>query len=189
MIVDRANRMLLALVGLLAVALGVVIAAWRTGRLGDERDAIIDADLASWIERNDTTLWVITLVSAFALLVLGAWWLRAQVAPLRRREQLLVMRDDPRSRIEIDLDAASDALSEELAALPGVVDASARVVASDDDGMRVLADLHCGPAADLADVQRRCEDDVLAHFAAVLGMERVTADVVVRLAEAGSRVE
>lgn len=125
MTVDRANRALLAVLGLLAAAAGVAVLV--ASRRTEDGEVLLRGGLDEAL--RDSSRWLPWVAIAVGLVAVwaGLLWLRAQIAPVSRQVRQLELGGDGEGRTLLDTSAATDACEAELVSLDGVEDASVRV--------------------------------------------------------------
>jgi hypothetical protein len=183
------DRLVLALLGLVLVAAGVLAVAWRTGwaerwwpsgPAGDGwSDRLPTLDATGLVE---APWWPWACLGAALLLVLlGLRWLVAHL-PGRVDKRFTLAGSDAGGRLRVDLGAVADAAADDLAADGAVRSSSGRVA---HDGRRRCVDLVAGvdPHADLRSV-RRAVDATVGRLGGALG-DAVPVRVRVEVARGG----
>ncbi|CAA9225225.1 MAG: hypothetical protein AVDCRST_MAG20-801 [uncultured Acidimicrobiales bacterium] len=186
---DRVNRTVVSLLGLLLLAVGVYGLLRGAGAFGDDRagDRLRTQAMADFVADNDHWLWA--AVAAVALLIaLGALlWLLAQLRPSPSLGQLPVVTGEAAAgRTTLDTSAISAAVTRDIEVDPDVNSARVRVVPVGDamglDVRAVVAD-----HGDVHAVRRRIETVVLERARAALGRPDLTATLRLRLGDPGTR--
>lgn len=186
--VDAADRWGLGLLGVAATALGAAALLRAFGVLGDETTAVVDAEVDDWLARNADWTWAAGLAIAVLLGLLGVWWLATQVAPTRPGDGELVLHRSSVGTLQLDAHVAAAALEADLAGVPGVAAARARV--HHERGAPVVSMvLECSHRASVDDVRSRVEHDVLPRFEEFLGRDDVRAEATLRFRGDGHGVE
>jgi len=186
------NRVLLALTGLLLLALGLSVLVggfdlprrWNFSMPADwpwtaPQDVLLsDADRTRW--RAESWWWPVVLAVLGVLVILLLWWLLAQ---LRRRRlgQVLVESGDGEGAL-LRGRALENVLEAEAAALPGVDKAAVRLAgrrSSPQAVVRLLLEPHAAPGPVLS----RLTDEALEHARGSVALEQLPAEVQLRTAK------
>lgn len=126
--IDRVNRGLLALIGVVLVSLGT--AGLLRGRGGNGVDPVVSPWLRSWARDRQGLLLVALAAVALLLVWLGLTWFLAQLPPKGRPvAQVTLERTGHATGVELSARALADAVAADVCRLSGVADATARVVA------------------------------------------------------------
>lgn len=157
-----ANRIRLAAVGVVALGLAVFFLLARFGALG--RWGAMQPGLSGpvfampvpW--RGDRASWVLVGVGVVAVL-LGLWWLIRQFPP-RWRVRWFGLESDEQGRTGLSTDALADAVADDVADLPGVASASARLFGARAQP-ELLVQIDVEDGADVAELQTGLETRVL----------------------------
>lgn len=177
--VDRADRLILAVVGLVAAAAGAGVLALRDPtevRAPGE----IYADVAEMAEANPSW-WAYggaALAGVVALLALWWAWLQVRRARTDGRESTTVVPGTSRGRTEFEPVGLAHAVGRDLASVDGVERARARFVAL---GRRpaLVAVLWLADGADVGALRREIEGPV-ARSAGVLGVDDLEVELHLR---------
>ncbi|MGH9183527.1 MAG: hypothetical protein ACRDZ9_06930 [Acidimicrobiales bacterium] len=178
---DRANRAVLAALGLALVGAAVAgLLAWA-GIVGLGEPSVLYGRLADAAARNRVAWSVGVAVGWVAAVVVGAVAAWAQLSPEGRggRPDDMVLGEDARGRTTVRAEAAAGAVAHDLGVLPDVVASTARLVAAGERPHLVVR-LDVAGDADLAGLRAGAED-VYDRVAGVLGVEGVRVDAVIRL--------
>lgn len=181
---DRVNRTVLFLLGLLLTVGSALGLAAGLGWLGTVRptDPVVPAGAAAYVRDHAWVWWAI-----FALCLLLAWlglrWLLAQLRTDR------VTRVDLTTQARQGLTivhggAVADAVSAQAAGVPGVTAATAYLHGASPQRLHVAVDLL--DRADLAEVRRTLERDLVRDARTALDEPTLPVDIELRLARAGS---
>lgn len=177
--IDRTNRVVLSVLGLLLVALGVVglLAAAAVIALPQPSQAAATAE--SQIGAN-VALWVAgAVIVGLILLWLGLRWALAQLrVPALSRPGDLTVETTPRGATRLDADALERVTALELRRLDGVDDASARLVEREPVTLRCALQVPVDRnphalAAAAEDVRQHASDALSAPVAWYLDLQLV----------------
>lgn len=185
---DRTNRAVVSLLGLLLLAAGAYGLLRAAGAFGDRQadDPLLTRGISDFVA--DTQPWFWAAVAALSLLVAfaAAAWLRAQLRPSPALAELEVATGEGPGRTTLASGAVNEAVTRDVEADPDVTAARVRVVPSGDaiglDVRAVVAD-----HGDVHAVRRRIETEVLERARAALGRPDLAATVRLRLGDPGSR--
>lgn len=189
----RLDRVLLALVGLVLVAVGVAALLWTTGTLAEYVDGVPDSlDTSPATDAASQTWWpFVTVAVALILAIVAVWWMLAHL-PARSVAEQDLPGSSRAMRLRIDRGAVADATAHAAQQVPSVRRATATLR---DEGSELVLSLlvTVDPAADLPDLATRL-DDLVADAATVLPDERLRSRTTVRMrtsrrSDRGSRVE
>ena len=179
---DAVNRFVLTLLGLALVALAV----WGVGRGAGWFDAdhpdqpLLLGDVRRFVTRNASWFWPTAAVVAVVVALLGGLWLRAQFRlPRRANSDVVLHRTTGSTRI--DGGGMASALEDDVvSSVERVRKASARVVGDAEDADIDLR-VDVSEDADLADVRRQIEEEVLPRFSRAAGLTKTTVYLDLRL--------
>ena len=189
----RLDRVLLALVGLVLVAVGVAALLWTTGTLAEYVDGVPDRlDTSPATDAASQTWWpFVTGAVALILAIVAVWWMLAHL-PARSVAEQDLPGSSRAMRLRIDRGAVADATAHAAQQVPSVRRATATLR---DEGSELVLSLlvTVDPAADLPDLATWL-DDLVADAATVLPDERLRSRTTVRMrtsrrSDRGSRVE
>lgn len=176
--VDTVNRTVLVLLGLLLVApgaLGLVAAAG--GRGPDLGSAPVLPDALREVAADTWWFWPAVGAACLVVAALALRWLLAQLRTDHVGEMDLT--DDPREGVTVlDGAAVATALTAEVAELPGVSGASARL--RDRRGALVDLRVDLDARADVALVRERIESEVVPHLRQALDQPDLPVTVELR---------
>lgn len=126
---DRLNRALLTLLGVLLAGLGIAGILRGAGVVGgDGDDAIVSPWLRAEARERQVLLLSLLAVGGLLLIWLGFCWLMAQLPKDRPVSDVTLGRTEHATKVEVSAKAIGEALSADVRRVPGVTDASARVV-------------------------------------------------------------
>ena len=187
--VDRLNRRLLVLLGLLAVVAGVLLLLANLGVFGTdaEQTELLPQRLAAETDGQD---WVAYAVAAgvavlgLVLLLLGLAWLFRQLRTERTTHDLHLERDASSGTTTLSRGAVTDALEGEVESWRGVGSARA-VFLHDENDPDLLLKVDLDGRAPVGQVHRRILEEAVPMVRQVLGMPGL--HVVTRLEAAEHR--
>jgi hypothetical protein len=180
--IDGINRFLLFLIGLVALAGGVVILLLSVRVFGDKRadQPMLRADTRAFADRNAGWFWTAIGIGAGILALLALRWLLAQAAT-KRVGSLNLEPDRSQGHTRLSTGALSEAVEDEVERIRGVSRASARVMGKASDPLLRL-DVKVGDDGDLGYIRSRIEQDTVPHARQAIGVDGMP--VWVRLAVA-----
>jgi hypothetical protein len=160
--VDRVNRVLLILLGLLCIAAGVMIFLVGGGVFGDDQrhKVLLRLAMRNWVD-DHAWLWIIIGVASGILALLAIRWLWSQ-ASTKRVLALQLEPDRSHGHTRLAAGALNEAVAEELERIRGVSGASARLLGSPRDPLLRL-DVKLNEDADLGFIRSRIEEDTVPH--------------------------
>lgn len=186
---DRVNRTVVSLLGLLLLAAGAYGLLRGAGAFGDGRagDPLRTQGMADFVADNDHWLWAAVAAVALLIALAALFWLRAQLRPSPSLGQLpVVTGGSTTGRTTLDTSAVNAAVTRDIEVDPDVNSARVRVVPVGDamglDVRAVVAD-----HGDVRAVRRRIETVVLERARAALGRPDLTATLRLRLGDPGTR--
>ena len=156
--VDTANRVALALWGLLLLAAGGLGLALGSGVFGQAPPVLPEAVRDSAAEQP--WFWWAVAAACLLLALLGLRWLLAQLHT-DRVGRLDLTADERDGRTVVHSGALTDAVEDEATALRGVSGASAQL--RDDRGRRLALAVDLTDHADIAGVRDALEQQVVGH--------------------------
>jgi hypothetical protein len=175
----RLDRVLLALAGLVLVAVGVAALLWTTGTLAEYIDGVPDSiDTSAATAAASQTWWpYATGAVALLLAVVALWWMLAHL-PARSVPEQDLPGSSRAMRLRIDRGAVADAAAHAAQQIPSVRRASATLR---DEGPELVLSLlvTVDPATDLPLLAAQL-DDVLADAATVLPDDSLRSRTTVR---------
>jgi hypothetical protein len=161
---DRTNRLMLTLVGLLALAAGGGAMAASTGVFGAafSRRTLLDNLPGRYIGHHGGWLWPAVAGACLLLALACLRWILALLASTDRAKDLVIPGDTGQGTTILHPAAVTDALTREISAYHGVDAAKGRIIGDSRDPQIVLA-VSPSTAADLPALHHRIETEALAH--------------------------
>ncbi len=163
---DRSTTVVL---GLVLLAAGVLVALLSYGVFGTARAGrpLLDPMIVDAVRAQPLLARVIAIAAGVVLVLLGLTWAARSVRPERRPD--LALDGGPDTMIVISSAAVADAVAGQAGELPGVGRARARLVGPDTaPALRIT--LWLADDADVREVLRRLDDQVLATARSSLGL-------------------
>lgn len=184
---DRLNRVMLALLGLLLLAGGVVALVRSFGGFGDvyARDSMITRAEGRYVDRNGAWLWTVVAVAAGVIALLALRWLLAQLRS-DRVSSLELESDDRLGTTTLQSSAVTSAVCEEIESYRGVSSAKARLLHSAEQPDLVL-EVSLDERADIAATRSRIESEAITHARQALDKPGLSAQLTLKPAAAGPR--
>lgn len=174
--VDTANRVVLALLGLLLLGGGVVGLVASFGAFGDPPPPVLPESARRFEDEQPWFWWAVAAV-CLVIALLALRWLLAQLRT-DRLGRLDLTRDDRDGRTVVQADALTDAVQTEAQSLRGVLDASARLV--EDRGRTLTLAVELADYADVAEVRRTLEDRLVASVRQAVDDPDLPVDIELR---------
>jgi hypothetical protein len=163
--VDRANRVVLLLLGLLLLAAGGTGLALGFGQHWGET-AVLPAAATGFMASNHSWFWPTVVAAAVVLALLGLVWVTAQLRTDRVSQ--LELASEPAAGSTMLLSRALlDAVGNEIADYDGVWRATARM-SGRPSRPRLVLKVIVEPGADLGAVRRQVESEAIVHVRAAL---------------------
>jgi hypothetical protein len=181
----RGARALFTMLGLLALASGVVGLLVGTEVLGTPRSyrPVLDPIAVDLLRGNLLLARAVAVLAGLLLLVLGLGWAVRSVRPERRPDLLLDAEEV--TSLRVTSSALSDVLAADAEALPGVARARARLVGSEySPALRLTLWLTDG--ADVRTVWRDLEESVLSRARSSLGVDELPTAIRLELDRSAS---
>ena len=177
--IDSVNRFLLALLGLLALAGGVVILLLSVRVFGDEQadQPLLRPATRDFADRNPW-LWIAIGIGAGILALLALYWLLTQ-ASTQRVSSMNLEPDRKAGHTRLSTGALGDAVEDEIEQIRGVDRASARVLGSSNNPT-LRVDVKVADDGDLGYIRSRLEQDTVPNARQAVGLGQLP--VWVRLA-------
>ena len=175
-VVDRVNRTLLALLGLLLLAVGVLVLLLGFGVFGTGRaeQTVLTDDESTFITDNPWFWWAVAAVCVVvALLCLR--WLLGQLSTSRVPE-LEVEPDHSDGRTMLQAGAIAGAVEDEVRSYPGVADAALRLQGTRGDHRHLLT-VALDERADVDAVRRALTAETVPHLRQALDFEDPQIDI------------
>ncbi|HEY2176222.1 MAG TPA: alkaline shock response membrane anchor protein AmaP [Mycobacteriales bacterium] len=170
---NRLNRVVLTVIGVILLLAGVGAVLLSTGIFGADRAhrAVVDHATTQTVYRSAGWLWPTVGAVGFVLGILALYWLIVQLRVERIRS--IAMERAQSGDLVLTGSALTDAVREETTAVPGVGRARARLTRDVTDPELVLT-VWLRQAADLGEVSRQLDDDVIAHARRALARDQLT---------------
>lgn len=171
--IDRVNRFLVAFLGLLVLAAGVVGLCLSYGAFGDatSRKVLLTESTRDYVHRNGGWLWPVAAVVCGVLALLGLWWLLKQssTSGLRRYRLAGAQREDS---ITVRGSALVDAVCSEIEDFHGVRSAQGSLAGHPREPvLRLTVDLE--DQASVGAVRTRIENTSLVHARQASGVDHL----------------
>jgi hypothetical protein len=168
--IDRVNRFVLTLLGLLVLAAGAVTLLLAAGVFGERRSErpLLQDNYRDFADRNAGWFWLVVAAVAAVVALLALRWLLAQLSTARVGS-LPLERDRREGETVLRSGAVADAVEQEIEGFRGVSKASARLTG---DRYRPDLELSVGLSgtADLGQVRQRIEQRAVAHVRQAVGI-------------------
>jgi hypothetical protein len=171
-----ADRVWLAVLGFVLLAGGTLAAllGYRVFGAGRAARPLLDPMIVEAL-RAQQQLWRwVAIAAGVVLVVLGLWWAARSLRPERRPD--LLLEESPDTSLLVTAGAFAEAVADRAAALPGVGKARARMVGSSGTPALRLT-VWVTDEADVAEVCRRLETEVVAEARASLGVAHLPVAV------------
>ncbi|MFG2007213.1 alkaline shock response membrane anchor protein AmaP [Spirillospora sp. NPDC048911] len=180
------NRTGLTIVGLLLTAGGTAVLARALGPWGSsaESTSVLTDGMRRYPDGH-SWFWPTVAAGSCALALIGVAWLLAQ-ARSDRLPGLSLEADDADGQTRVSAQAVTSALEDEIAALPSVREARARLLGGKDHP-RLLLNVAYGARADLDALRRGIEEKAVTHVRAALDLNALPTVVRLRLVSGGHR--
>ncbi|MEV6923751.1 alkaline shock response membrane anchor protein AmaP [Dactylosporangium sp. NPDC051485] len=161
---DRANRVALAILGLVLLGLGVAGLLLGAGVFGGRaaHRTLVDNDVVRFVISQRDWLWPVLAVIAVVVALLALRWLLAVLFSTGRLAGIRVAGDRAAGRTTLVSAALVDAVSSEIEQYRGVRSARTRVEGDPADP-RLAVTVRADRDADLAALHRNIEHNALAH--------------------------
>jgi len=183
--VDRVNRVLLVLLGLLCLAGGVVVLllSYRVFGTSTARQPLLRPATRGFADRNSGWFWLAVAIGTLIVALLALRWLLAQLS-VGRVGALEVDPGHPLGQTSVSTGGLSEAVRQEVEAYQGVDHACAHFYGA-SRRPRLRLDVALLPTADLGVVRTRLESEALARVVQATGRKDLTS--LVRLQIAGQQ--
>lgn len=168
--VDSVNRVLLFLLGLIALAGGIVILLLSSFVFGHKwaNKPVLQQQTRNFADRNAGWFWTAIGIGAGVLALLALRWLLAQAST--SRVGALNLEADPRGgRTRLTTGALGEAVEDEVERFHGVDRASARVLGKSTDPLLRL-DVKVADDGDLGYLRSRLEQDAVPNARQAVGI-------------------
>lgn len=170
------SRWAITLLGLVLLAAGVLAILLILGVFGQNRPQrpLLDPMVVGALGSQPLVVRIVAIVVGLLLVVLGLVWTARALRPERRPD--LVVDGGPGTDIRVSSSAAANAVADGAAALPGVGRARARMVGT-SSAPAVRATVWVTDEADVAEICRRLDSEVLAEVRDSLGLSALPVAV------------
>ena len=167
---DRANRVVLALFGLVLVAAGGAGIAASTGVLGAalSRHRLLANPAGRYIGHHGGWLWPAVAGACLLIALACLRWLLALLTSTDRAGDITIPGDTAQGTTILQPAALTDALTREINSYHGVQAAKGRVI-GDSREPRIVLVVTPAPTADLHALHHRIDTEALAHARQTLG--------------------
>ena len=177
---NRLNRTLIALLGLLLLAGGVLTLVRSFGGFGPDLadDPLLPGAATSFAERYSPWFWIAVAAGAALLALLALRWLLAQL----RTDRIGTMHLEPdvrRGDTTLHPSAVTTAVCEEIEGYRGVRSASARLL-HDPRTPDLVLNVDLDERADIGATRRRIETEAVEHTRAALELPELPTRLVLR---------
>jgi hypothetical protein len=171
--IDTVNRVLLFLLGLLALAGGVVILLLSTRVFGDKQadQPVLRPATRDFADRNAGWFWTAIAIAAGVLALLALRWLFAQ-AKTQRVSALSLEPNRASGHTKLSTGALGEAVEDEVERIRGVDRASARIVGKSTDPLLRL-DVKVADDGDLGYIRSRLEQDSVPNARQAVSMAQL----------------
>lgn len=185
--IDRVNRFLLTLLGVVCAGGGVVVLLLGFEVFGADwaRRPLLQPETRDFADRNAGWFWLVVGVGIGVLALLALWWLLAQ-ASTARVGTLQVDPPRPDGGTRLSAGAVTDAVSEEIEGYRGVSGVNARLLGARTSPTLRL-DVALEESADLGQVRSRIEQGALPRVRQATDPVQMPAQVRLRVAAAERR--
>ncbi len=174
--IDRINRALLCLVGLVLVVAGILVIALGASVFGSERadNPVIPAGLTTFIDDNPWYWWAV----AGASIVVGLLMVRWLIAQLHTStlSHLDVEPDRRDGETVLEASAISDAVEHEVNAISGVRGASMQLLGKPSNHRHKLT-VFLDERADINAVRSRLSRETVPHLRQALDFDEPQLDI------------
>jgi hypothetical protein len=183
--IDSVNRFLLFLLGLAALAGGVVILLLSVRVFGDKQadQPVLRQATRDFADRNAGWFWAVVAIVAGVLALLALRWLLSQ-ASSARVGALNLEPNRSQGHTRLSSGAVSDAVEDEVERIRGVTRASVRVLGKPNNPLLRL-DVKVGEDGDLGYIRSRIEQETVPRARQALSLRSLP--VWVRLAVAAEQ--
>jgi len=168
---DRTNRVVLALFGLLVLAVGVAGLLASLGVFGTDfqQKALFTNRVSRYMGEQGAWLWPVIAVACAFIAVLMLRWIYVLLASTDRADDIVIRGDHDAGRTVLRPAAFAAAVRDEITTYRGVSSAKARVLGDPGD-TRLIVTVAVLTTADIPALRQRIETQALAHARQALGM-------------------
>lgn len=185
---DRVNRTVISVLGLLLLAAGAYGLLRSFGAFGTSmaKDPLLTTSVSDFFADTDPWIWAIVFGIALLVALLAARWLKEQLTPSPSLSSLNVSTGGGPGTSKLDTSAVNAAVERDIESDPDVSNARVRVVPS---GSAIGLDVRAAIAnhGDVHAVRRRIETVVLERARTALGRPDLSATIRLSLGDPGSR--
>lgn len=167
---DRTNRVVLAIFGLLVLAVGVAGLIASLGRFGTafQQKALFTNRVSRYIGEHGSWLWPVIAVACALIALLMLRWIYVLIASTDRADDIMIRGDHDAGRTVLRPEALAAAVRDEITTYHGVSSAKARVLGDSGD-IRLIVTVAIFTTADIPALRQRIETQALAHARRALG--------------------
>lgn len=179
--VDRVNRVLITVFGLIFVAAGALGLLVGAGVFGEAaaHTGLISRQMHDYAERNSSWYWVVIGSSAAAVALLAMWWLYSQ-ASSSRVPSVQLAQDDTDGFTRLQATALTSAVEADISRYPGVE--SSTVSLRDWPAAPVLrVGVSLLASADIREVRTHIETHAAVRARQATGWDRLPVHIRLRL--------
>lgn len=186
---DRLNRLLLTILGLLALAIGTLGLVAGFGGFGQRlaHRRLFDNTASHYIGRNGDWLWILAALAALIILILALRWLYLLLFSTDRAESVTVPSPNTKQQTggqtHLIPAALSDAVAAEINTYRGVSAARARVL-NDPRDPHLVVTVAIERGADIAALRNRIDHEALAHARTALDRPELPVQLDITIAKA-----
>jgi hypothetical protein len=184
---DRTNRVLLTLIGLVALALGVAGLLVASGVFGHQLQGnfLVDNSFCRYIGAHGKWVWPAIAGIAFVVALLALWWLAVLLLSTDRAGDIRLAPSrstDPerRGRTSMAASALVNAVTNEVSEYHGVTGARGRILGEPSRPTLAL-DITASRRADLPELLKRIQREAVAHARTALDKDDMRAVVKVSI--------
>lgn len=167
---DRTNRVVLAVFGLLVLAVGVAGLIASLGGFGTafQQKALFTNRVSRYIGEQGSWLWPVIAVACALVAVLMLRWIYVLITSTDRADDIVIRGDHDAGRTVLRPEALAAAVRDEITTYHGVSSAKARVLGDPGD-TRLIVTVAVFSTADIPALRQRIETQALAHARQALG--------------------
>jgi hypothetical protein len=179
--VDRLNRFVLVLIGVLLLAAGGYGLARGFGAFGQNRaaDPTLPQGITDFAARNTEWFWPAVALAALVVAYLGLRWFGVQIPAPERVRQIDLTKDSTRGTTRVRAAGVARALAADVDRQEGVSSARARFTSRDGRAdLEVVAEVF--DDADLEEVRRHIEGRALEKLRRVLEADDMKVHLLIR---------
>lgn len=161
--IDRINRALLRVLGVLCVLLGIAVLLHATGALGGRRaeSPVVSSPTAAWYRANGSWLWPSVGAALLLLTAFGIWWVSSQVR-MQGSSRIELERGGPGS-LDVSGSHLAECIERDAVNQDGIERARARV-STTQDAVHVWLTLWVGPPYDVGRAVARVANVIVPNL-------------------------